>query len=356
VKRGGSEAGGLSWVVQRIDTAYCLCDPEGTIREGNEPLARLLGLAGDQGPEGLSLASRFPSGQEWRAFLDSLLATGEVHGRGGELCRSDGSRVQSVISAALVPPLRGRCSGFHILIREAGAREELASRLGDMEKMAALGQLAASIAHEINNPLNIILGYAQLLLREAEKGTTSLEHLKEIEECARMCRKVMGNLLAFTRKSEVSWRNIDVNEIIAEVMHLLANRFKTERIQVVQDLHSGLRLIPGDADRLKQVFFNILINAQHAVGTDGTITVRTCNNPETGQVVVSITDSGSGIPAEVRTRIFEPFYTTKEPGKGTGLGLTVSREIVAEHGGHIQVESTPGRGSTFKVLLPSYEP
>lgn len=229
------------------------------------------------------------------------------------------------------------------------------------EKLASLGTLAAGVAHEINNPLTVILGFTDLLLEKAEKGSETEEALRTIETYGNKARKVVENLLTFARRKEHSEDEVDVNACLEAVLAVLANYLLVSRISVRSHaLQPGLPPVRGDADELQQVFLNVINNAVYAMKAEGggELAVETRLGEGGARVEVLISDTGPGIPAEVRSRIFDPLFTTKKVGEGTGLGLSVSYGIVARHGGTIAVETATAAeskrpGTTFVITLPA---
>ena len=220
------------------------------------------------------------------------------------------------------------------------------------EKMAAVGQLAGGIAHEINNPLGAILAFAQLGLRDVDPDGETFDYLKEIEEGALRCKDIVQNLLTFSRPSRTEEIDeIDVNGVVDRTAVLLGHEFNSGRWRLEVNARAGLPLVRGNRNRLQQVVINLLTNAKGAMPVGGVATVTT-DVDEAGRVTLSVTDTGTGIAEHVLPKIFEPFFTTKEEGKGTGLGLALSYGIVKEHGGTIEVDSVLGEGSTFRVALP----
>jgi signal transduction histidine kinase len=220
------------------------------------------------------------------------------------------------------------------------------------DKLASIGQLAAGVAHEINNPLGIILGYTQLLIREEPEGTERREDLKTIEKHTRTCKTIVEDLLSFARRSHTKKEPASVRDIIDEVLSVVRHNLELRRIEVVTHFDPQLPALVVDKDKLRQVFMNLIMNAQQAIGKDGRITIRTVFDDDRKHVRVSVSDTGTGIEPKHLPRIFDPFFTTKSTGEGTGLGLSVSYGIVKDHGGEILVESEPGKGSVFTVLLP----
>jgi two-component system, NtrC family, sensor kinase len=234
-------------------------------------------------------------------------------------------------------------------------------------RMEQLGRLAGGVAHEINTPLGIILGYTQMLLDDLVQDAESHEYLQIIEKQTHICRRVVADLLGFSRQMESSMEETDLNASIAEVLQLVRHPFKQNWIEIEESLDPGIPLIIGDRERLKQVWINLLNNASDAIGRDGAIRVKTRLCPLGHRVLVSVADSGSGIAQEDLKRLFEPFFTTKPPGAGTGLGLSVSMGIIQGHQGNItaispvppQFLGQPGAarkpygpGSVFLVELP----
>jgi signal transduction histidine kinase/HAMP domain-containing protein len=217
-------------------------------------------------------------------------------------------------------------------------------------KLAAVGELAANVAHEINNPLTTMLGYAQLL-REENDVKSIKRDLRIIESEALRARDIVQQLLEFSKKRELNLEEVDINQTIADVLRFLSPKIKTPGLKIVNELNA-LPSIIGDENQLKQVLLNLINNAIQAMPKGGTLVVRTIQ--ANGSVVVEVSDTGLGIPQEILQRIFEPFFTTKKD-KGTGLGLPISYRIIEEHAGRIEVKSREKEGTTFKVILPIRE-
>jgi len=239
---------------------------------------------------------------------------------------------------------------------------ELNEQLIQSDKMAALGKMAAGIAHEINNPLAVIgekAGWMRDLLLD-EKFQKS-ENIKEyatsidkIEEHVERARKVTHNMLGFARRMEHRLDDIDINTVLNQTIELLENHAQINNIEISRDFQADLPIIASDQSQIQQVFLNLMNNAIDAIQKDGLIEVET--REENSQIVIRIKDNGPGIPREYLKKIFDPFFTTKEVGKGTGLGLSVSYNIVEKLGGAITVESKVSEGTIFNVKLPIVMP
>lgn len=223
------------------------------------------------------------------------------------------------------------------------------------EKIAALGRLTAGIAHEINNPLGVILGHCQVMLKEMEVSNKYLEDLRIIEKHALACKRVVEDLLRFSRPYKKVNVEVDVNINIKESLALIPSHFLRERVNITLELSPSHPKIMGDPDKLHQLFLNLIINAFDAMKDGGTLTITTkMFKTDTGEIVeIIFRDTGCGIKEEDIGRVFDPFFTTKEVGRGTGLGLAVSYSIVKDHGGEIRVESTLGKGTTFYIVFPA---
>jgi two-component system NtrC family sensor kinase len=235
----------------------------------------------------------------------------------------------------------------------------LDERLLQSQKLAAIGQLSAGIAHEINNPLAIIRQEAEwlrhLLQKAASLAPGEREELEggltQIVQQVDRCTEIIRNLLDFARKREPVIQLVDLNRIIEDMTMLVEKEAKHNNIKIVRDYAEKLPPIYSDAPQLRQVVLNLLTNASHAVVKDGTITITT-RPGEDGSVHLMITDTGSGIAPENLGKIFDPFFTTKPEGQGTGLGLSICHGIIQRLGGEITVQSIVGQGTTFTIILP----
>jgi signal transduction histidine kinase len=232
------------------------------------------------------------------------------------------------------------------------ALNEAQGLLVQSEKLAAVGQLGAGIAHEVKNPLAGILGCAQLSLRKADPGTPLQKNLQLIEKETKRCKRIIENLLKFARQEKAILEPIEINQVVHDAVAIVNHQLELQQVKVLKDLATDLPMIRGNANQLQQVLMNLMINAQHAMeGKQGTVTIIT-RRSSADRIEVRVTDTGPGIPKEIQGKLFEPFFTTKPTGKGTGLGLSVSYGIVKDHSGEIRPESEPGHGATFVITLP----
>ncbi len=235
---------------------------------------------------------------------------------------------------------------------------ELNAHLVQSDKLAALGKMAAGVAHEINNPLAVILqktGWMEDLLDEEDlRNCKNYEELKasiaKIEEHVERARKVVHGMLGYARKMEPRMEDVDVNSTIRQTIGLLTNYARINNIGIKTDFAADLPVIASDQSQLQQVFLNIISNAIDAIGKDGLIDIKSRRTDSL--IIVDIKDTGPGIAPDKQKRVFDPFFTTKEPGKGTGLGLWVSYSIMEKMGGSISFESEVGKGTTFMVKIP----
>ncbi len=265
--------------------------------------------------------------------------------------RRDGSTFPASIHLSLIRDSSNAPAGQVVLIRDLTEERRMAEHLRQSEKLAALGELVAGVAHELNNPIAGISAFAQLLLEDPLEPE-QLDSVRLIRREADRAVAVIRDLLLFSRKSGPARSSVDLNEVVAHTLRLRSYGLRTAGIDVRVDLAPSLPLIPGDAQRLQQVVLNLIVNAEHAMTGTGTRRLDVRTGSEGHQVILVVADTGTGINEETRQRIFEPFFTTKPVGQGTGLGLSVSYGIVRAHGGTIDVESSPGAGATFRVSLP----
>jgi two-component system, NtrC family, sensor kinase len=228
------------------------------------------------------------------------------------------------------------------------------------EKMSSIGVLAAGVAHEINNPLNSVAGYAEALLRRfrerPELSTDArledfTDYLQVIIRESYRCKGIIDSLLTFSRKSDGSHHHLALNGLIEEVLELVHHKSRFARIEIRLLQQPDLPAVEGDPSALRQVFMNLIMNAFHAIEASGVVEIATFS--EAGQVIATVRDSGCGIPAGIIEQIWSPFFTTKSVGQGLGLGLAVTYNIIQNHHGDIEVESEVGKGTLFTVRLPA---
>ncbi len=226
------------------------------------------------------------------------------------------------------------------------------------QKLASLGELSAGIAHEINNPLAIIRQEAEMMDYLLKHGKAAAQDLQELQESVQMiirqvdrCTGIIRNLLNFARRQEPVVQAVEVNRIVEDMTMLVEKEARNKQIGFERHYDRDLPAIFSDAPQLRQVILNLLTNACQAIGHNGTITITTRPGPG-GTVEVEIKDSGCGIPAKDLKKIFDPFFSTKAEGQGSGLGLSISHGLIRQLGGEIRVSSTVGRGSSFTVILP----
>lgn len=250
-------------------------------------------------------------------------------------------------------------------------------QMAKTERLAALGQIAAGVAHEINNPLGGIVLYSNLILEDLpEENKRERENVEKIIYQANRCRQIVQNLLDFSRSPSGEMMPVQMNNVIHTALGLVKDQYMFLGIDIKTDLADNLPEVMGDQSRLEQVFLNLFINAADAMGGKGTLTITTkllqryashdqsvegmetekiCLLTSTNTVKITITDTGRGIDEAYLPHIFEPFFSTKEPGRGTGLGLSITYGIIKKHEGFIDVESTPGVGTTVTIYLPALE-
>jgi two-component system NtrC family sensor kinase len=295
------------------------------------------------------------------SFISTLASASET-GRQAEIeliDPEDGRALPMEITAREVLDATGQVTAVVSILHDLTEIRELERRrveqqLFESEKLAAVGRLAASIAHEVNNPLEAIKNALYLMQTGAEgdKNSRFLEIArKETERVSHIIRQMLG----FARRpGEVDW--VDVNQLLEETLVLLEKKMRQLRIRIVKSFDDSLPRIRARADQLRQVFLNLIINAQQAIEGDGEIVISTSRYEQALQpsILVQLTDTGVGIAEDDLTRIFDPFFSTGK--KGTGLGLWVTQDIVRQHGGRIEVSSEIGRGTNFNIVLQVESP
>jgi two-component system NtrC family sensor kinase len=266
--------------------------------------------------------------------------------------RRDGSQFPATVALSFIRQDSGAPIGQVLSVRNLTAERRIAEQLKQSEKLAALGELVAGVAHELNNPLAGISAFAQLLLEEEELTDDQRESARLIKREADRAVSVIRDLLLFSRKTGPSTGPIDFNGLVQLTLRLRAYSLRSSGVVVETHLDPALPELAGDDQKLQQVILNLIVNAEYAMrrATTKRLVIRTAHEGDV--VVAEISDTGAGMSKETLQRIFEPFFTTKPAGEGTGLGLSVSYGIIEAHNGTLTVDSALGRGTTFRIVLP----
>ena len=259
-----------------------------------------------------------------------------------------------VVNIALAPLQDGQGqTGALVVLEDVTARIGLEEQLQQREKLSSIGLLAAGVAHEVNTPLTGVSSYTQMLLGMLGENDPKHALLQKVQTQAERATNIVNNLLNFSRTgSATEFGEIDIAHVLNDTLQLLEPQLRRSQIEIVRDYEPDAPLVYGNAGKLQQVFTNLILNARDAIPDGGRITLST-STLDDGSLVVEVADTGIGIAAENVAKIYDPFYTTKGVGRGTGLGLAVSYGIVQEHAGHINVDSTPGQGTAFRITLPT---
>lgn len=274
----------------------------------------------------------------------------------------DGNAIRYIdITANPIHDALGEKTRALVFFRDVTLKRVQELQMIQTDKMSSIGVLATGVAHEINNPLTSVAGYAEALLRRFSEEPELLadsrlavfpRYLEVIVRESHQCKKIIGSLLNFGRKSNGVTGRIDINEILMEILELLHHQSNYKNVEVVFKLQEKIPLIHCDPSEIRQICMNLLINACQAIMENGLVEIATRHSFDEKAVYLQVRDTGCGISPEIIDQIWDPFFTTKEPGQGTGLGLALTYNIVKRHGGEISVKSTVGEGSQFTVRLP----
>jgi len=338
---------------------------EGKYIAANPALARMLGF---DSPEELissrtDIHQRYANPEVHAEFVRKITEDEAVQNFEHEALRKDGKVILVSENARAVRDSAGKILYFEGTVQDVTRQRELEQQLRQMQKIEAVGRLAGGVAHDFNNILMAISSYAELLERKLTDPSTS-RYVGEIVKATKRGSSLTDGLLTFSRKQVLSPKILDINSLIAEHLKMLA-RLIPENIDLKFVAGGNLGHVKADPSQLQQVLMNLIINARDAMANGGQLVLQTRNagpedTPADNQtaatyVMVSVTDTGCGMDSETMSHIFEPFFTTKEQGKGTGLGLAIVFGIVQQNGGHLSVQSEPGKGTTFKLYFPIVE-
>jgi two-component system NtrC family sensor kinase len=343
-------------------------DARETVVTHNQSMERMFGHTGAEARHHLCLVDFFDSAAllEFRTALNSDAYGGRdrLYLYETRMRTREGASLPVQLSAVTLLE-QGKPVGMVCFIRDLRQIRKLEQQMADQarilhqDKMMSLGRLAASVAHEINNPLSGVLNYVRLMIRIAarqaitvEQQTKFQDYLNVVEKEVDRCSRIVGNLLTFARKSPASRQAVSMGEMIERCVMLSRHRLELGNIELETHIPPDLPTVRGDANQLQQCVMNLILNAVDAMPGGGRLKVSACARPQTDCVQITIGDTGGGIAPDDLPHIFEPFFTTKKEGYGTGLGLSTTYGIVEEHNGTITVQSKPNNGTTFTVELP----
>ncbi len=315
----------------------------------------------------INVADLYQNPDDREKFNKKILNYGSVKKYEVKLKKKDGTPFIGSVSAVAVKDVNGDVKYYDGIIEDITGKKELELQLQQSQKMEAIGTLAGGIAHDFNNILSAIIGYTELAMIDVEKESTLSQNLQEVFRAGERAKDLVKQILTFSRQAERERKPIQPKLMCKEVIKFLRASLPTT-IEIRQEINSD-SLVIADPTQIHQLLMNLCTNAGHAMGEKGgVLTVRltdkifeediTVEHPELKPgpyIELTISDTGHGIPAHMLDRIFDPFFTTKEKGEGTGMGLSVVHGIVGSHGGKIIASSEVGKGSTFKVYLPTVE-
>jgi len=357
----------LRAVLETIEAGIAACNERGTLTLFNRAARELHGRAAEPLPP-----------ERWAEHYDLCRADGKtrmsteeiplVQALGGASVRNaemtivpgDGRSRTILVSAEPLTDGASRRIGAVVAMQDITERKSLEEQLRQAQKMEAVGRLAGGVAHDFNNLLGVILGYAELQLADMRPDDPGRGRIEQIHRSAERGASLTRQLLAFSRKQILEPRELNVDALLHD-MNKMLRRLIGEDIELVTRHGTAVWPVRADAGQIEQIVMNLVVNSRDAMPDGGTITIETanvdaeCTLPPGEYVMIAVTDTGTGMSPEVRAQIFEPFFTTKDSGHGTGLGLSTVYGIVKQSGGHIVVDSEPGRGTRFEIFLPRIE-
>ena len=333
------------------------CDQNGNITNINPIGIELLGF--EEPFEQVNFHDRFANPKDLEAYHNNLYKNGFVSDLEIECKGNKEGAKRILLTANAIYDENGSFIGCEGIGKDMTRLRTMTEQLINQEKMASVGQMAAGVAHEINTPLGIILGYTQLMMDDFDVESEAHSSLLVMERQTMACRRIVADLLKFSRQADSAKASINLNKIIEEVLAVTEHTLNINQVKIIRNFSHNLPQVVGDAEKLHQVFINLFNNAQFAMDNGGKIIVTTKKIDD--EILITVQDTGSGIPDNIKNKIFDPFFTTKDVGKGTGLGLSVTYGILKDHGGRISVESPVHdpktnetvQGTAFHIWLPA---
>jgi two-component system cell cycle sensor histidine kinase/response regulator CckA len=358
-----SEARYRALFSQSMDGIY-VTSREGTLLDANQAFLDTLGYKRDDIVRGdIRIVYANPSDRD--LFVKTIDASGSVKDYPLSFKRKDGKEVECLLTSSVRRAGDGAIVGYQGILRDITEQASLQKQLLQAQKMEAVGTLAGGVAHDFNNVLQVTLGYTELMLGHQGLPQRVRADLKKVNDSSRQGAELVQRLLTFSRKAEFKPQPLDLNRRITDLVEIL-ERTIPKMIQIQLLLDEDLATINADKNQIDQVLMNLAVNARDAMPDKGKLIFETTNilldqeyagahlDAKSGHhILLMVTDTGSGMDKETVERIFEPFYTTKSVGEGTGLGLAMVHGIVKQHGGHVRCYSEPGHGTTFKIYIPA---
>jgi PAS domain S-box-containing protein len=345
-------------IVESVNIGLLAVDLEGRVTRCNSSLEELLGIQRDEAI-GRHVEELFA--EDFAETLQNVFGIQSWHLTEARniykvhtASRDGRSLILNIALAPLESETSGR-TGALVVLEDVTSRVRLEEQLQQREKLSSIGLLAAGVAHEVNTPLTGVSSYTQMLLGMLPETDPKHALLQKVRRQADRASDIVNNLLNFSRTGGASeLTEVDVHRVLDDTLQLLEPQFRRSEIEVTRDYQADLPRAYGNAGKLQQLFTNLLLNSRDAIVDGGQIRLATSSNGDDA-ILIEVTDTGLGIAPENVAKIYDPFFTTKGIGRGTGLGLAISYGIIQEHSGHITVESMPGRGTTFRISIPTVE-
>ena len=336
--------------------AILITNVEGKIIEINDAFTKIYGYSREEaiGKSTSLIQSKHSTSEFYKEMWNSLSKfnqwKGEIINR-----RKDGKEIPVWLSITPIF-LDGRKIGFMGIESDMSDRKNLEQQIIQTEKLATIGQLAAGMAHEIGTPLNIISGNAEFIQMDMNESDKGYQELSVIIQQTKRISVLIKQLLDFARPKILSLQPVDINSVISSVIDFVHHQSEKNNIGIEKAFHEELPKVYGDPALLYQVFLNVIVNAFHAMAKGGKLYLKTfMEDGEIEKVAITVEDTGDGIPNENLSKLFLPFFTTKEPGRGTGLGLAVAQRIIQEHNGTILIDSEVGKGTVVTIRFNAFK-
>jgi len=367
-KKSDSEVHRLASIVAGSSDAIVGRDLEGNVRSWNKGAEKMYGYSAEE-VLGHPLPPIIPPEklEEFTRILRKVQSGAEVERFETIRVRKDGTRIHVSDSVSPIRDASGRVTGSSVITHDLSEQKRLEEQVLHFQKLESMGQLAGGIAHDFNNVLASILGYTKLALQDLPEKTEARENLEEVVKAATRGRELVDQILTFSRQSKGTIKRapLSVCELVRNTLKLLRPTIPST-VEIKMELEEGAPHALVDATQMHQVLVNLCVNACHAMQNNGVLRLslrrvvcepraKTAAEPAGNCVLLEVSDNGHGMDEQTVRRIFEPFFTTKKRGEGTGMGLAIAYGIIRSHGGRIDVDSQPGRGTTFKIWLPAHQ-